>query len=302
MRHRMILTALITFLSVSTMKAQMPEAKFIEIESTKLCYYEQGQGDVILLLHGWPQTSYVWRKVMPLLAKHNRVIAVDLPGLGNSGPAPAYDTKSIAALISRFISQLHINKVHLVSHDVGSWVAVSFALNHEAQLNTLTVIDAAIPGLMSDAVFRPENAQKIWQFYFHAVGDIPELLVEGKEKAYLSWYFSNKSFVKDAINEPDLEEYVCAYTGIERLKRGFAYYRAFTTSAQHNRTDLHRLQVPVLALGGQYALVEQIGNALQQLSSPEVIVVKDAGHYVPEEQPEETVRCIRKIIDRFTTR
>ncbi|WP_222597108.1 alpha/beta fold hydrolase [Chitinophaga pinensis] len=126
------------------MKAQMPAAKFIEIESTKLCYYEQGEGDVILLLHGWPQTSYVWRKVIPLLAKHNRVIAVDLPGLGNSSPVSAYDTKSVAALISR-LSAMHIGKVHLVSHDVGSWVAVSFALNHEAQLNTLTVIDAAIP-------------------------------------------------------------------------------------------------------------------------------------------------------------
>ena len=280
----------------------MTEAKFIEIESTRLCYYEQGEGDVILLLHGWPQTSYVWRKVIPLLAVHNRVIAVDLPGLGNSSPASSYDTKSVAALISRFISRLHISKVHLVSHDVGSWVAVSFALNHEAQLNTLTVIDAAIPGLMSDAVFRPENAKKIWQFYFHAVADIPEFLVEGKEKAYLSWYFSNKSYVKSAINEADLDEYVRAYTGIERLKCGFEYYRAFNTSAQHNKEDLHRLQIPVLALGGQYALGEQIGNALQQLAAPEVVVVKDTGHYVPEEQPEETVRYIREMINRFASK
>ncbi|QHS63441.1 alpha/beta fold hydrolase [Chitinophaga agri] len=137
------------------MKAQMPEAKFMQIESTTLCYYEQGQGDVILLLHGWPQTSYVWRKVIPLLAAHNRVIAVDLPGLGGSSPALYYDTRSIAGIISRFISHLHIDKVHLVSHDVGSWVAVSFALYHEAQLNTLTVIDAAIPGLCLTTSLNP---------------------------------------------------------------------------------------------------------------------------------------------------
>ncbi|WP_222597109.1 alpha/beta fold hydrolase [Chitinophaga pinensis] len=154
---------------------------------------------------------------------------------------------------------------------------------------------------MSEAVFRPENAQKIWQFYFHAVGDIPELLVAGKERAYLSWYFTNKSFIKAAINEQDLDEYVRAYTGTERLKHGFAYYRAFTASAQHNKDDLHRLQIPVLALGGQHALGEQIGNALQQLAVPKVIVIKDAGHYVPEEQPEETVRYIREMTDRFAS-
>ncbi|PSL23769.1 alpha/beta fold hydrolase [Chitinophaga ginsengisoli] len=278
------------------MQAQMPDAKFIQIESTKLCYYEQGQGDVILLLHGWPQTSYVWRKVMPALAKKNRVIAVDLPGLGNSGAAESYDTRTVAAIISKFITTLKIGKVHLVSHDVGSWVAVSFALDHEAQLNTLTVIDAAIPGFIADGVFKPENAKKIWQFYFHAVADIPEWLVEGREEAYLSWYFSNKSFVKAAINEDDRNVYVKAYTGKERLGRGFAYYRAFSLSAENNRKAQRRLSVPVWAIGGQYALGEQIGNALKAIADPTVVVIKDCGHYVPEEQPEETVKYISAAI------
>lgn len=275
----------------------MPEAKFMQIESTTLCYYEQGQGDVILLLHGWPQTSYVWRKVIPLLAAHNRVIAVDLPGLGGSSPALSYDTRSIAGIISRFISHLHIDKVHLVSHDVGSWVAVSFALYHEAYLNTLTVIDAAIPGFMSDDIFKPANAGRIWQFYFHAVADIPETLVMGREKEYLAWYFMNKSFVKTAISEEDLDVYVRAYTGRERLQYGFEYYRAFTTSAQVNKAAVHRLQIPVLALGGQYALGAYMGAALQQMADPTVIVVGDAGHYVPEEQPVATVQYILEMID-----
>ncbi|SHN13035.1 alpha/beta fold hydrolase [Chitinophaga sp. CF418] len=278
------------------MQAQMPDAKFIQIESTKLCYYEQGQGEVILLLHGWPQTSYVWRKVIPGLAKTNRVIALDLPGLGNSGATESYDTRAVAAIISKFITALKVGKVHLVSHDVGSWVAVAFALQHEDQLNTLTVIDAAIPGFMSDEVFKPENAKKIWQFYFHAVADIPELLVVGKEKEYLNWYFSNKSFVKSAINEEDLDVYVKAYTGKERLGRGFEYYRAFNVSAQHNRKVQRHLSIPVLAIGGQYALGELIGNALKAVTTPKVVVIKDCGHYVPEEQPEETVKYIRTII------
>ncbi len=278
------------------MQAQMTAAKFIEIGSTRMCYYEEGHGDVILLLHGWPQTSYVWRKVMPELAKTNRVIAVDLPGLGDSEAIASYDTGSVAEIISRFISVMEIAKVHLVSHDVGSWVAVSFALNFEGQLQSLTVIDAAIPGFMSDAVFKPENAKKIWQFYFHAVADIPEFLVAGKEKEYFSWYFSNKSFIRSAISEEDLDVYVQAYAGKEKLGRGFEYYRAFNESAAHNIAVQRRLQIPVLALGGQYALGEQIGNALKAVSDPRVIVIKDCGHYVPEEQPEETVKHIRAAI------
>lgn len=274
----------------------MPDAKFLQIESTTLCYYEQGKGDVILLLHGWPQTSYVWRKVMPELAKSNRVIAVDLPGLGNSSAAESYDTRTVADIISKFINTLKAGKVHLVSHDVGSWVALAFALQHEEQLHTLTVIDAAIPGLMSEEVFKPENAKKIWQFYFHAVADIPELLVVGREKEYLSWYFSNKSFITSAINEEDREVYVQAYRGKERLGRGFEYYRAFNLSAQQNRKVQRRLSIPVLAIGGQYALGEQIGNALKAVTTPKVVVIKDCGHYVPEEQPEETVKQIRMVI------
>ena len=87
-----------------------------------------------------------------------------------------------------------------------------------------------------------------------------------------------------------------AYTGKERLGRGFAYYRAFNLSAESNRNAQRRLTVPILALGGQYALGEQIGNALKAIAEPKVMVIKDCGHYVPEEQPEETIKYIRMAI------
>lgn len=279
------------------LQAPMPPEKNIIVFDSKISYYEQGQGETIFLLHGWPQTSYVWRKVIPKLAESFRVIAIDLPGTGNSDAAFSHDTLHIATVVNEFASILSIESFHLVGHDIGCWVAVTFALTFESRLKTLTVIDAGIPGLISPAVFQPENAGKVWQFYFHAINDIPEMLLEGKEKEYLSWYFVNKSFIKTAITEEDLEVYYQTYKGVEKLRNGFSYYKAFSESARQNQESKTFLQVPVLAVGGEHALGEQVGNAMKTIAANvETVSIKDCGHYVPEEQPEELTKLILQLV------
>lgn len=272
---------------MTTNNNMMPDIRYCEVDGITLNYYEQGEGPVILLLPGWPQTAYAWRKMIPLLSVSYRVIAVELPGMGNSNPLPEADTLTVAKYISKFCQQLEINKFHLVGHDVGAWVATTFALEFQDQLSSLTIMDAGIPGLIPDEVFKPENAAKIWQFYFHAVTDIPEFLIEGKEEAYLNWYFTTKSGVKDAITKADLDYYVKAYQGLERLANGFAYYRAFPVSAAFNRNHSTVLQIPVLAIGGAKAQGENVGKTMQKISEKKVrsIVMPDTGHYIPEEQP-----------------
>lgn len=268
-------------------KNSMPDIRYCEVDGVTMQYYEQGEGPVILLLPGWPQTAYAWRKMIPLLSLNYRVIAMELPGMGNSNPLPESDTLTAAKYISKFCQQLEITGFHLVGHDVGAWVAATFALEFQDQLSSLTIMDAGIPGLIPDEVFKPENAAKIWQFYFHAVTDIPEFLIEGKEEAYLDWYFTTKSGVKDAITKADLDYYVKAYQGRERLANGFAYYRAFSISAAFNRNHPARLHIPVLAIGGAKAQGENVGKALQKISEKEVrsVVMPETGHYIPEEQP-----------------
>lgn len=275
--------------------AQMPVEKTIIINNTKIAYYEQGKGETVLLLHGWPQTSYVWRKVFPKLSKDYRVIAVDLPGLGSSGIAETYDTKNIAKILNNLTDGLQIEKFHLVGHDIGSWVAVAFALNFEPKLITMTVIDAGVPGLISPTVFQPENAGKIWQFYFHAVDEIPEFLTEGKEKEYLSWYFTKKSYVKTAIDEADLDIYYSAYKGKGKMKNGFDYYRAFNKSSDQNKMFNNTLTLPILAIGGKYAMADQVGLAMKKIATNvQTETIDFCGHYVPEEQPEKLVELIGK--------
>ncbi|WP_256010268.1 alpha/beta fold hydrolase [Desertivirga xinjiangensis] len=108
---------------------EMPDAKEAVIGGIAVNYYEGGSGSTIILLHGWPQTSYIWRKVWPELQKHYHVIAIEMPGLGNSNALPSADTLSVSNFIRQFCEQLKIKSFHLLAHDIGAWVAVTFARN-----------------------------------------------------------------------------------------------------------------------------------------------------------------------------
>lgn len=249
--------------------------------------------ETILFLHGWPQTAHIWRHVLPALSAQYRILAPELPGLGHGPVAAQYDTAHIAQLIKGYLEAQGVQQCHVVGHDIGGWVAVSFALQFEEMCLSLTVMDAGIPGLMSEQLFKPENAGKIWQFYFHAVAEIPEILVVGREREYLNWYFSHKAVVKGAV---DSEVYYEAYTGKERLTAGFNYYRAFGLSAEQNRKLLRKLQIPVMAVGGEYAVGNGMRAVAEALSEEgRIVVIPGCGHYIPEEQPVAVVKLLEEF-------
>lgn len=291
---------LITFISALAMgQSTMPSEKYVAIQGSKICYYEQGEGDVIVLLHGWPQTSYAWRKVIPILSKEHRIIAIDLPGTGFSGPSTKYDTKSIANIIHKVMAELDINAFHLVGHDVGAWVAATYALLYQEQLETLTLAEAGIPGLINASLFVPENANKIWQFYFNQIETLPEALVAGNEKTYLSWFFDKKSFVKSAITKKDLNVYYKANKGKKKLKNGFNYYRAFSESSEANIQLKKQLEIPVLAVGGSYAVGYGVGKSVESITTNlKSVAITNCGHYIPEEKPVEFSQMLLDFIEK----
>jgi pimeloyl-ACP methyl ester carboxylesterase len=271
----------------------------INLNGKVLAYQEAGQGVPVLMLHGWPQSSHVWRKVTPLISPRHRVILIDLPGLGESQGFGAYDTGSVADLIAGAARQLGIARYHLVGHDVGAWVAASLALRHPSQLESLTVVDAGIPGLMPDELFKPANAARVWQFYFHAVADIPELLTRGREQEYLSWYFHNKTVVKDAFTEHDIALYVEQYRREGAMSNGFGYYRAFTASAEQNRAFQGKLTLPVLAIGGESGVGASLGVAMRKVATDvTATVLANCGHYVPEERPQDFAQALLAFFAR----
>jgi pimeloyl-ACP methyl ester carboxylesterase len=271
-----------------------------EARNIGIHYVEGGSGEPILLVPGWPQSWFAWRYVMPLLADNHRVIAIDPPGLGDSGKPDAYDTATIAAYIDAFLGVLKIDRIAFVGHDIGAWIGYAYAARHPDKVRRLALIDAAIPGIAPADAFAltPDRINKTWHFSFNALPELPEALVAGRERLYLSWLFNARSVNKAAIDADAITEYTRAYAAPGAMRSGFAYYRAIFDSIEQNRqTAATKLLMPVLAIGG----AQWLGPLMEKMVAPvagdlRVEVVANSGHFVPEEAPEALARLLREFI------
>ncbi len=250
-----------------------------------------GAGDPVLLLHGWPQSWHEWRKVMPLLAPHHRLVVPDLPGLGDSAPSPdGYDKQHLAAHLVELADRLGLDRFHLVGHDWGGPTAFALACAVPERIRTLTVLDVTIPGIGPDI----SQGGRRWHHAFHMTPELPEALVQGRERAYLGWFFEAFCWRRGAIAPADVDEYVRCYSRPGALAAGFAYYRAIPDDSAANQAILDsgfRLPMPVLALGGGRA--EARGRGDEPFESLRLVArtieggtIPDCGHFIPEEQPE----------------
>jgi pimeloyl-ACP methyl ester carboxylesterase len=257
-------------------------------------YVIGGQGDPVVLLHGWPQTWYEWRHVMPALAKNYTVIAPDLRGLGDSSkPVTGYDGNTTAQDINQLVSQLGFNKkIFLVGHDIGSQTAYSYAAAHPSNVSKLVIMEYSLLGVLPE---EQEQQVPIWWFGFHQTRDIPEALTAGKEREYLSWFYRGLAYNPEAITEADIDEYVRHYSAPGGMRAGFEYYRAFPIDAEQNKElSKTKLEMPVLALGGDiYPALggnfpgNYVLNSTQAVAqNVRGVIVPFSGHFIPEEQPD----------------
>jgi pimeloyl-ACP methyl ester carboxylesterase len=259
---------------------------------------EAGSGPLMVLVSGWPQTWYSWRKIMPQLARHFRVIAIDLPGLGDSDfPKHGYDTGSISLHLDAVLDAFDARDCILVTHDVGAWVGYAYAARRPERVRRLVLIDAAIPGLSSPEVYRfaPETAPRVWHFHFNYVPELAELLVVGREREFLSWLFRTKSTDwTAAFDGASLDVYVKAYAGPGRWSGGMGYYRSiFDSVAQNQATASTPLKMPVLAIGGAAGLGASMATAAAQAAeNVQSAVIERCGHYVAEERPDELLAVV----------
>jgi len=252
---------------------------------------EAGAGVPVVLLHGWPQTSHEWRKLVPLLSGRFRLVMPDLPGLGDSSiPADGYDKKTIAADLVEVCAQLGLGRFHLVGHDWGGPTAFALACALPERVRTLTILDVTIPGIGPDI----SQGGRRWHHAFHITPDLPEALTAGREREYLGWFYQAFSWQRGAVEPADIDEYLRCYTRPGAMRAGFEYYRALPQDKADNRATLEsgfRLKMPVLALGG--ARAEARGRGEEPLESLRVIAndvrggaIPECGHFIPEEQPE----------------
>jgi pimeloyl-ACP methyl ester carboxylesterase len=259
----------------------------------RLHYVTAGVGPrVVVLLHGFPQTWWQWRRVIPPLVEAGfLVVAPDYRGAGHSWrPAGGYDKRTMADDIHRLLHEhLRIeDPIVLVGHDIGLMVAYAYAQAHREEVSQLVVMDAPLPGT---AVFdRLRSDPRVWHFAFHGARDVAEMLVAGRERPYLQAFFNARIFDPSAIADGDLDVYVAAYAAPGAMRAGFELYRAFDRDAEDNRDALERngkLPMPVLAVGGDTStsgpLVEEM--MLEVAASVAAARVPLTGHWIAEENP-----------------
>jgi pimeloyl-ACP methyl ester carboxylesterase len=272
------------------------ESRSAEVDGVKLHYLKAGHGPALILLHGYAETSRMWRPILPLLAERFTVIAPDLPGIGDSAiPANGLDMKTSAVRIHSLARSLAVEKARVVGHDIGLMVAYAYAAQYPSEVEKLVLMDAFLPGVAGwEAVY---NNPGIWHFRFH--GPTPEALVQGRERAYFEHFWNDFAADKTrSIPEADRKAYTEAYSRPGRMHAGWAYFVSFPQAAKDfAQLSQTKLTMPVLAIGGEKSLGEALGQQTKLVGSDVTIVVlKDTGHWVLEERPKETTEALLKFL------
>lgn len=268
-----------------------------DVDGVRLHYLTAGDGPaVVILLHGYAETSRMWRPILPQLAERFRVIAPDLPGIGDSAiPAGGLDMKSAASSIHALARKLGVQKARVVGHDIGLMVAYAYAAQFPAETEKLIVMDAFLPGVEGgDAVFNNPN---LWHFRFH--GPTPEALVKRRERMYFDYYWNDFAADKDhSLPDADRAAYTAAYARPGRMKAGWAYFASFPQTAKDFvQLSQTKLTMPVLSIGGEKSLGEVLGQQMKLVATDvTVVVLKNAGHWILEEQPKETTDALVKFL------
>ncbi len=267
-----------------------------DVGGLKLHYLTAGRGPTVLLLHGYAETSRMWRPIIPLLAERFTVIAPDLPGIGDSGiPADGLDMKSAAVRIHELARALGVSKARVVGHDIGLMVAYAYAAQFPAEVEKLVLMDAFLPGV---AGWEPiYDNPGLWHFRFH--GPTPAALVKGRERTYFDYYWNDfAADGKRSLSEADRAAYTAAYSRPGRMQAGWAYFESFPqTAKEFAALSATKLAIPLLTIGGEKSLGEALGQQGRLVASDvTVVVLKDAGHWILEEKPKETTEALVRFL------
>ncbi|MET8872268.1 alpha/beta hydrolase [Nocardia sp. NPDC004604] len=258
-----------------------------------------------VFLHGWPQTSYAWRRVLPLLDEVCSAVALDLPGVGRSAPQPhAFDKVTMAANVHAALDDLGLGQVFLVGHDMGALVGYAYVRRYPAAVRGFVSVDTALPGIAGweDVTRSPAY----WHLGFHSDSArgrfTAEKLIQGNQREYFRRFIDRFAAHPNAVDDTDIAIYVSGYRDTNRLTAGFKMFRALPLDIADNERATETLDVPILLAFSEFShatLADTVAQGLRDVGVADVRTteIPDAGHWPAEEQPAALARAIVEFVE-----
>lgn len=266
-----------------------------EVPGARLHYVIGGQGPVVVLLHGFPQTWLAWRHVMPLLARNHTVVVPDLRGVGcSSVEASGYDKHTLAQDVHDLLKHLGFGRAAVVGHDMGGMVAYAYARTYRRETSHVVISAAVLPGFGLRQLVAPRRqGAGLPHLGLFIRPWAPEQLISGRERDFLAHFIASP----DVLGSSAFAQYVWAYSRPGRLSAALAQYRALPRDAAENTRRAAPLTMPVLALSGEYGMPEQTSSSVHRVGGEvRETVVPRAGHYLPEERPNAVARAVEDFL------
>jgi pimeloyl-ACP methyl ester carboxylesterase len=294
MRTFSIILSIVLVCASSVEAEEQITARDAKIDNVQLHYLTVGKAPAaVILLHGFAETSRMWRPIIPKLAGNFTVIAPDLPGIGGSSiPADnKIDMITAAKQIHDLVRSLKIEKARVVGHDIGLMVAYAYAAQFPNETEKLAVMDAFLPGVPGwEPIY---NAPNIWHFRFN--GEYPEKLVQGRERTYFEYFWNVFAADKTrSLPEADRKAYTDAYAKPRRMRAAWTYFASRPQLAKDfAQLSQTKLTMPVLSIGGEKSLGNELGAQMKLVAdNVTVIVLPNTGHWILEEKPRETTDAL----------
>jgi pimeloyl-ACP methyl ester carboxylesterase len=255
-----------------------------------------GAGPAVVLLHGYGETGDMWAPLAARLSRDHTVIVPDLRGLGlSSRPAGGYDKKTQGEDVAGLLDALKVDKVDLVTHDIGNMVGYAFAAEHPERVKKFVIIDAPLPGIGPwDDIIR---SHALWHFSFY--GPDAERLVKGRERIYLDRFWNEFSADPKKFDEASRAHYAKLYAQPGAMHAGFEQFKAFDQDATDNKAFVAKgmLTMPVLAVGGEKSFGPMMATVMRAAATNvQGAVVPNSGHWVMEENPAATIKLVEDFL------
>ncbi len=278
--------------------AAAPDDRFATVNGIKLHYLSAGNGPMVVLLHGYAETSRMWLPLMAELAATHRVIAPDLRGAGGSDkPDTGYDKKTMAQDVHALVQSLGAKQITIVGHDIGLMVTYAYAAQYPDEVNKIVLMDAFLPGVGDwTSVWLLRD---LWHFHFY--GETPLKLVDGRERIYFEHFWNDfAADPKHSVPEADRVFYAAQYAQPGGMRAGFEYFKAFPQDAvDFAAFSKTKLKMPMLVLTGEKAsgqfLIEQGRLVATDVNG---VVIKGSGHWLMEEAPDQVLPLLVEFINK----